>query len=522
MKRAYLHGILDLNAGKLNALNALFAPFRDALKKTMAYWHVRLQQGADLPLYVALPDKTSVGGLSARQMKSVGNMVRTQLLSWQALLELRVRHLVTDSSLTDDDKLVLLRVNKWHAWWKPEFQLPWKPDKDGVLVPCGMKVRNKVMVDVEPRLLKLARLLVKQATKSNRFPDMGRVNTLVLDRIVAKPERPDNTDHPRVSWWVKTSTLTKGKPVEVGLLANTHFEHAYEDAVARGGGMCGVVQLHRVKGTKDFSMSLVLDIPDSAQRDTGRTVGLDFGMADALLATSDGHLFGRKMLERLRVLDEQLIEHDQWLAKRSLKRKGDREHERLNRRIRETVKNEVGRIINQLALKHDPEQVKTLVVERLDFRGGGMSKRMNRLITRTGRAALKRKLEAIQETAGITVEQVPAQYTSQECSGCGYTDKKNRASRARFTCRFCGKTMHADINAARVIQSRRSWQHPDNTGLKARKNTRQLLDWRFRQRWNQPIDGAVPDVTGAPGGQRPAPANGKLAGTSKYHDLVQN
>lgn len=63
MKRAYLHGILDLNAGKLNALNALFAPFRDALKKTMAYWHVRLQQGADLPLYVALPDKTSVGGL---------------------------------------------------------------------------------------------------------------------------------------------------------------------------------------------------------------------------------------------------------------------------------------------------------------------------------------------------------------------------------------------------------------------------------------------------------------------------
>lgn len=143
------------------------------------------------------------------------------------------------------------------------------------------------MVDVEPRLVKLARLLVKQATKNNRFPDMGRVNTLVLDRIVAKPERPDNTDHPRVSWWVKTSTLTKGKPVEVGLLANTHFEHAYEDAIARGGGMCGVVQLHRVKGTKDFSMSLVLDIPDSAQRDTGRTVGLDFGMADALLATVD-------------------------------------------------------------------------------------------------------------------------------------------------------------------------------------------------------------------------------------------
>lgn len=119
MKRAYRHELLDLNAGKREALNALFAPFRCALKATMAYWRARLQQGADLPLYVALPDKASVGGLSARQMKSVGNMVRAQLLSWQALLELRVRRLVMDSSLSDDDRLVLLRLNKWHAWWKP-------------------------------------------------------------------------------------------------------------------------------------------------------------------------------------------------------------------------------------------------------------------------------------------------------------------------------------------------------------------------------------------------------------------
>ncbi|WP_238552312.1 hypothetical protein, partial [Bifidobacterium cuniculi] len=43
-----------------------------ALKATMAYWRARLQQGADLPLYVALPDKASVGGLSARQMEKRG------------------------------------------------------------------------------------------------------------------------------------------------------------------------------------------------------------------------------------------------------------------------------------------------------------------------------------------------------------------------------------------------------------------------------------------------------------------
>lgn len=482
MKRAYRHRILDLNAGKREALNALFTPFRRALKTTMVYWRVRLQQGADLPRYVALPDKSTVAGLSARQMKSVGNMVRTQLLSWQALLELGVRRLIVDSSLPDGDRLVLLRVNKWHAWWKPVFQLPWKPGKDGVLVPCGMKTKDKVMLGVEPRLLKLARRLVKQAMKTNPLPDLGHVDTLVLDRIVAKPQRPDHATGAQVAWWVKTSTMTKGRPVEIGLLANTYFERAYEDTVAQGGGMCGVVQLHRDKGTQDFTMSLVLDVPDAAPRTEGRTIGLDFGMADALLASSDGQLFGAKALRQLHMLDGKLADHDRWLAKRGLKRKGDREHERLNRRIRETVKNEIGRIVNRLALTHGPEQVRTLVVERLDFRGGGMSRHMNRLITRTGRAVLKRKLEAIQESAGIQVEQVPAQYTSQECSGCGYTSKRNRPGRAVFTCRFCGKTMHADINAARVIQSRRSWQQPDNTGPKARTNTRQLLDQRFQHR----------------------------------------
>lgn len=385
-----------------------------------------------------------------------------------------------------------------------------------------MKVKSKVMLDVQPRLLKLARRLVKQAMKTDKFPDMVHVDTLVLDSIIAKPERPETADSPRISWWVKTSTLTKGKPVEIGLLANTYFERAYEDTVARGGGMCGVVQLHRDKGTQNFTMNLVLDIPDAAPRTEGRTVGLDFGMADALLASSDGQLFGAKALRQLRALDEKLADHDRWLAQRGLKRKGDREHERLNRRIRDTVKNEVGRIINRLALTHGPEQVRTLVVERLDFRGGGMSRRMNRLITRTGRAVLKRKLESIQESAGIQVEQVPAQYTSQECSGCGYTSKRNRPSRARYACRFCGKTMHADINAARVIQSRRSWQQPDNMGPKARTNTRQLLDQRFQHRWNRPMEGAVPDVTGAPGAHRTATANGETDGTSKYHALVQN
>ena len=46
---------------------------------------------------------------------------------------------------------------------------------------------------------------------------------------------------------------------------------------------------------------------------------------------------------------------------------------------------------------------------------------------------------------------VVAAYTSQMCSVCGFTDKKNRNGRA-FLCLSCRHLAHADLNAARNIE----------------------------------------------------------------------
>jgi len=43
---------------------------------------------------------------------------------------------------------------------------------------------------------------------------------------------------------------------------------------------------------------------------------------------------------------------------------------------------------------------------------------------------------------------VPAAYTSQKCSECGFTDKDNRTSQSKFKCLECGLSMNADTNAA--------------------------------------------------------------------------
>lgn len=58
------------------------------------------------------------------------------------------------------------------------------------------------------------------------------------------------------------------------------------------------------------------------------------------------------------------------------------------------------------------------------------------------------------EQAGIPLQTVNPAYTSQQCSQCGHTDKKNRASQANFACRSCGVLLHADHNAAINIAQR--------------------------------------------------------------------
>ena len=49
---------------------------------------------------------------------------------------------------------------------------------------------------------------------------------------------------------------------------------------------------------------------------------------------------------------------------------------------------------------------------------------------------------------GIPVLYVDPRHTSQRCSGCGHTERKNRKSQFRFSCLKCGHDAHADYNAA--------------------------------------------------------------------------
>jgi putative transposase len=492
------------NPGKVAALRALFPQFRCAMGHLASMSRRELLSGEQLVHWRAMPND-QVGfptQLSGRQLKSAQNMVYANLSGWLVRLQDRVRELITGSTLPERDKAVLYRVNARKAWWMPTLELPWVIDGE-----CPVPVEHTrvattpeaVWITVSPTMMALARRLAKQAAKQVSFPNLSRVNTLTLDGIVAKAALARNaTQHGRVDHWVKVATLVRGKPVHVPLVSNPRFTRELAQARDRGGQLCAAIQLHRTE--HGVEISLITDQPDTAPRQIGAVVGLDFGFSSALFATSGGRLLGRAMLARLRELDTQLESVTAERQRRGMPLKTDPAYRKLQQRIRDYMANEIGRLLNRLAA----DDIRELVVERLDFRGGGLSKRMNRLCTRTGRRVLKARLQRLTERYGIAVTVVPAPYSSQQCSGCGYAHKTNRKSQARFACGFCGNKLHADVNASRVVASRRSRPLPDGTGPRSRENTRRLLDSDHRKRWNLPTEGAVHGITGARGRSRKA------------------
>ena len=73
---------------------------------------------------------------------------------------------------------------------------------------------------------------------------------------------------------------------------------------------------------------------------------------------------------------------------------------------------------------------------------------------------LSKKLAEIEKQFGIAVQYRFAAYTSQQCSKCGYVDKRNRKTQSQFHCLFCGSRCQADIQAARVLLHGRSMVSP--------------------------------------------------------------
>lgn len=395
-----------------------------------------------------ITDNAIVTPLSARYAQCCYNQAFGAYLSWSALLSNKIKEYLGSSSVDDtliDGQPLLTtcyRINKNQLWYDKPI-LKWAYSSNGELIVPTKKHKPEIELAVPDEIMKFMRRLVKQARKSISLPNLSKVRTLKLDEKVAKLEVTKNAHH--VNYWLKLSTLDKGKPVYIPLKNNPYY-----DKLLKTGERVPFVQVGLKEGK--LMVSPILAHNKAPLRTNSDELGLDFGMV-TMFTTSNGERHGITTFTKLKIWDELLLARAKELQAQGIKLSSDPYYKSLQSRIRSFVKNEIGRILNKLANKG----YAVFIVEKLDFRYSNLSKRMNRLISRAYRKTIKEKLARLEETHGITTVEVNAAYTSQECSKCGFVSKQNRKSQNSFKCTCCNHSVNADVNAARNIVKRRSF-----------------------------------------------------------------
>lgn len=206
------------------------------------------------------------------------------------------------------------------------------------------------------------------------------------------------------------------------------------------------------------------EVPDPTPS-TLPAVSIDRGVA-ALVATSDRVLipnprFGEKLQPR--IARAQRAEAKKVKGSNNQK-KARAKVARLQRKARRQREHVLHGLSLDLAKSHG-----TVVMEKLNVRGMTASAAgtveepgtkvrqkagLNRAILDSGWGRLAELLRyKLAERGGQLVE-VPARYSSQECSACGHVDAKSRREQDVFLCTACGHFDHADLNAAAVILAR--------------------------------------------------------------------
>lgn len=448
-----LHG---LNRGKEAKVRVLLSVWRKvAVLMGREQWRLLFETGRFNKFHTSITGKDILPS-------NMCQMVRHQIVGvLESFTENRKNdfvNLVRGSSLPEDTKIALQYLNKHGKWYHP-----------GTVKMRGSEI------PLETR--RLARSILRRILSKHRKPTLSRLNMVIDQRAVTVTPAEKVGTFPL---WARLSSLEKGSPIWVPLKAYERFEE-------RKGDRALSIQVNETRDG-ELLFGVMTDVAgafgDSRKAYKPRTdvLALDLGLS-TLFATDRGDLLGRNWLYRLQEYDRRITRLAQYRQKHGMKPRSER-YKRYVAQLKGFIRSEVGRILNRLVKTHAPAEI---VVERLDFRNPELSRRMNRILQNFGKRFVAVKLNDLEQRYGITITEVHAAYSSQECS-CGYVDKRNRQSQAAFACLWCGSTRHADANAGRNLKLRRS-QPLLSDPRRHRSDILAVLVRRFNERYARPRGG---------------------------------
>ncbi|MET8330118.1 transposase [Streptomyces sp. NPDC005181] len=262
--------------------------------------------------------------------------------------------------------------------------------------------------------------------------------------IVFRPEAAHPYDDRCLSWQYDAHTVSMW--TTAGRLKNICFVCS-ADALK-------TLREHR-KGESDlierdgaFYLVAVCDIPEAPVNENPHGFhGVDLGVVNIATASTGYRAAGRGMnrhRKRQLELRRKLQAKGTKSAKRRLKhrsRKESRHAANVNHIISKTIVTTAERTGAGIALE-DLTGIRDRVRLRKDQRTTLHSWSFHQLAS---------FVEYKAKRAGVPLVYVDPAYTSQQCSECGYIDRKNRVDQATFACRSCGALMHADDNASHNI-----------------------------------------------------------------------
>src|SRR5690606_38487916 len=278
-----------------------------------------------------------------------------------------------------------------------------------------VQLKNGTPVSDEARVL--ARRIMRHVMARHRRPTFRRIGM----RIDVRGVKIQNARQARgFPLWLRLMTTTRGRRIEVPFLPNRY-------ALQRQGAFRNTIQVaEREDGTLVFGLakdvSGIYQRQREAYQPATERIALDLGLR-TLFATDRGDLLGRGFMAHLAKLDRRITAraaHPQRMRRRP---SSSKRYRRDVQRLRGFIRSEVNRVLNRIVERDCSAH---LVLDRLNFRAPGLSRRMNRLLQNCGRAVVRQKLQDLEERHGVTATVVNAAYSSQEGSAGGYVGARNR------------------------------------------------------------------------------------------------
>jgi len=216
--------------------------------------------------------------------------------------------------------------------------------------------------------------------------------------------------------WITFSSIGNKMKVTIPFKKSKHF-----NKLLKRGKMKSGIRLSKKQ------MTFMFDLPEAQKKTTGNTLGVDIGLNKAISCSNGIQSTQCNHGHDLKSITEKL----------SRKKKGSKNF----KKTQAHRKNYINWTINQLKFS----SVKELKLENI--KNLRKYKKTGRMLGHWTYTALYDKLKSKCEEQGVLVLYVSPNYTSQQCSKCGWTDPSNRNG-DKFRCTSCEFEHNADLNAA--------------------------------------------------------------------------